>query len=268
MRYNYAQSRVAAENAGRRAISGGDPIVNALQGAYSRSGATLPRRRRGGAKYLRLPDTEEEEQEAVEEVDTSGQPEANPGEDGWQRARAHYASKLPFTKTWRAERRVKKERVMAIIRDSQHGDVELTDSGVQEWGRRAGRLDAEPPPPPPPAPPPYDTLVGVHRGGDETGRVWLGAVVEEERGEVVEEVTREREEDGVMLLEGVPFSESEEQVGGGGERQRRDSEGHVSGWSAGGERPLGEGVHRGVARELAGRRRAVRRHEGRGWHSF
>jgi len=264
MRYNYAQSRVAAENAGRRAISGGDPIVNALQGAYSRSGATLPRRRRGGAKYLRLPDTEEEEQEAVEEVDTSGQPEANPGEDGWQRARAHYVAKLPFSKIWRAERREKKERVMAIIRDSQHGDVELTDSGVQEWGRRAGRLDAEPRP----LPPPYDTLVGVHRGGDENGRVRLGAVAEDER-EAVEELAREqREADEVMLLEGVPFSESEEQVGGGGERQRRDSEGHVSGWSAGGERPLDEGVHRGVARELAGRRRAVRRGEGRGRHSF
>ncbi|KAK0892292.1 hypothetical protein LTR91_024129 [Friedmanniomyces endolithicus] len=269
IRYNYAQSRVAAENAGRRAISGGDPIVNALQGAYSRSGATLPRRRRGAAKYLRLPDPEEEEEEAVEELDTSGQPESMPETDGWQRARAHYTSKLPFSKTWRAERREKKARVMAIIRDSQHGDVELTDSGIREWGRRAGRLDAERPPEPPP---PYDTLIGVDRGdegslGQEDVRRVLG-VVEEERGEVGEVEREEREEDEVMLLEGVPFSESGERVGGAGKRQRRDSEGHVSGWSAGGERPLDDGVHRVVAQELAGRRRAVRRDEGRGRHSF
>ncbi len=243
--------------------------MNALQGAYSRSGATLPRRRRGAAKYLRLPDPEEEEEEAVEELDTSGQPESMPETDGWQRARAHYTSKLPFSKTWRAERREKKARVMAIIRDSQHGDVELTDSGIREWGRRAGRLDAERPPEPPP---PYDTLIGVDRGdegslGQEDVRRVLG-VVEEERGEVGEVEREEREEDEVMLLEGVPFSESGERVGGAGKRQRRDSEGHVSGWSAGGERPLDDGVHRVVAQELAGRRRAVRRDEGRGRHSF
>ncbi|KAK1032922.1 hypothetical protein LTS16_016777 [Friedmanniomyces endolithicus] len=265
MHYNYAQSRVAAENAGRRAIAGGDPIVNALQGAYSRSGATLPRRRRGAAKYLRIPDSEEEEeQEAVEELDTRVQPELVQDADGWQQARAHYASKLPFTKTWRAERREKKARVMAIIRDSQHGDAELTDSGIREWGRRAGRLDAEAPPDPPP---PYDTLVGVDRGGEEGGRGWLG-VVEEEREEVEEVDGGEREEEEVMLLEGVPFSESGERVGGGGERQRRDSEGHVSGWSASRQRPLDESVHRVVAQELSSRRRAVRRGEGRGRHSF
>ena len=71
-----------------------------------------------------------------------------------------------------------------------------------------------------------------------------------------------------MLLEGVPFSESGARVGGGGERQRRDSEGHVSGWSASRQRPLDESVHRVVAQELSSRRRAVRRGEGRGRHSF
>ncbi|KAK1071748.1 hypothetical protein LTR12_005251 [Friedmanniomyces endolithicus] len=264
MRYNYAQSSVAAETAGRRAISVGDPIVNALQGAYSRSGATLPRRRRGAAKYLRIPNSEEEEQEAVEELDTRRQPESSPGADGWQRARAHYTSKLPFSKTWRAERRGKKARVMAIIRDSQHGDVELTDSGIRDWGRRAGRLDAEAPPEPPP---PYDTLIGVHRGGEEGERGWLG-VVREEREEREVEEREGREEDEVMLLEGVPLSESGERMEGGGRRQRRDSEGHVSGWSASGERPLDESVHRVVAQESSSRRRAVRRGEGRGRHSF
>ncbi|TKA83387.1 hypothetical protein B0A55_01004 [Friedmanniomyces simplex] len=153
IRYNIEQTRLASERAGRRPISGADPLVKAVSGAYSRTGAALPPRQRRPrqGQYIRLPDSDSPSPSPLPSHSPSpshsnSQASNNDPAATVAAARSRTCWKFPFfpcfSKTWRAERREKELREEREARARQHGPVELTEMGVRDWGVRAGRLDA------------------------------------------------------------------------------------------------------------------------------